>query len=224
MKILYKILSFIVMLLLPFILIMTAIRLMLSPVFVDVEYRLPGFPPDTYGFTMADRLKWAHISVDYLINNQGISFLADQKLDANTPLYNERELSHMSDVKNLIQTTTSIWIAAIIFCIAVYIWAWRNHWLKDIWNGLSWGGWLTLGLIAATLVAVALNFDALFTDFHHLFFKGDTWLFYYSDTLIRLFPLRFWSDAFIFTGALTALGGLIFILVGRNMARKLAVL
>jgi integral membrane protein (TIGR01906 family) len=115
---------------------------------------------------------------------------------------------------------TSAWIAAIIFCLAVYIWAWRSHWLKDLWNGLSWGGWLTLGAIGATLVAVALNFDALFTDFHHLFFTGDTWLFYYSDTLIRLFPLRFWSDAFIFTGALTALDGLIFILVGRKMSRK----
>jgi len=173
---------------------------------------------------MADRLKWAHISIDYLLNNQGISFLADQKLDANTPLYNDRELSHMQDVKTLIQTTSSIWIAAIIFCIAIYIWAWRSKWLKYLWDGLSWGGWLTLGVIGATFVAIALNFDVLFTDFHHLFFQGNSWLFYYSDTLIRLFPLRFWSDAFIFTGVLTAIGALIFILVGRKMARKLAVL
>ncbi|HTX79914.1 MAG TPA: TIGR01906 family membrane protein [Longilinea sp.] len=222
MKTLYKILSFIVMLLLPFILIMTAVRLMLSPVFVDVEYYMPGFPPDTYGFTTTERLKWAHTSVDYLLNNQGISFLADQQLDANTPLYNERELSHMQDVKTLIQTMSSIWIAAIIFGIAICIWAWRSKWLRYVWSGLSWGGWLTLSLIGAALMAVALNFDALFTDFHHLFFTGDTWLFYYSDTLIRLFPLRFWSDAFIFTGALTAIGGLIFILVGRKMTKKLA--
>jgi integral membrane protein (TIGR01906 family) len=128
----------------------------------------------------------------------------------------------MADVKNLIQTMSSAWIAVIIFCIAVYIWAWRGHWLSFIWSGLSWGGWLTLGLIGAALVAVALNFDALFTDFHHLFFQGDSWLFYYSDTLIRLFPLRFWSDAFIFTGVLTALGAVTFILVGRKMAKTLS--
>jgi uncharacterized membrane protein len=41
-----------------------------------------------------------------------------------------------------------------------------------------------------------------------LFFTGDSWLFLYSDTLIRLFPMRFWQDAFLFAGALDVLGGL----------------
>jgi len=40
--------------------------------------------------------------------------------------------------------------------------------------------------------------------------------------LIRLFPLRFWSDAFIFTGVMTAIGAVIFILVGRKMAKNLS--
>ena len=39
-----------------------------------------------------------------------------------------------------------------------------------------------------------------------IFFKGDSWLFYYSDTLIRLFPIRFWQDAFLWA-AILALGG-----------------
>jgi uncharacterized membrane protein len=38
-----------------------------------------------------------------------------------------------------------------------------------------------------------------------MFFEGDTWLFLYSDTLIRLFPERFWLTAFIGIGAGTLL-------------------
>jgi uncharacterized membrane protein len=46
-------------------------------------------------------------------------------------------------------------------------------------------------------VFIGVSFNALFTGFHSIFFEGDSWLFFYSDTLIRLFPLRFWRDVFI---------------------------
>jgi uncharacterized membrane protein len=40
----------------------------------------------------------------------------------------------------------------------------------------------------------------LFVGFHQLFFDPNTWTFLFSDTLIRLFPERFWQVAF---GAVT---------------------
>ena len=64
-----------------------------------------------------------------------------------------------------------------------------------------------MGLIAAILVYLALNFNALFVTFHRIFFEGETWIFKYSDTLIRLFPIRFWRDAFISVGAFSLIGG-----------------
>jgi integral membrane protein (TIGR01906 family) len=66
---------------------------------------------------------------------------------------------------------------------------------------------VVIGLIV--LIGIAINpnvFWGFFTAFHQLFFEGDTWLFLYSDTLIRLFPLRFWQDAFLLA-AVIALGG-----------------
>ena len=62
-----------------------------------------------------------------------------------------------------------------------------------------------MALIAAIIFAVLVVFDWLFVVFHRIFFSGDTWLFLYSDTLIRLFPERFWSDTFLMVGGLTAL-------------------
>jgi len=65
----------------------------------------------------------------------------------------------------------------------------------------------TLTLIAGAGILLNPNiFWNFFAWFHSLFFEGDTWLFEYSDTLIRLFPIRFWQDAVIMM-AVIALGG-----------------
>jgi integral membrane protein (TIGR01906 family) len=59
-----------------------------------------------------------------------------------------------------------------------------------------------MGVLALTLVVA---FSLLFVGFHRIFFEGDSWLFLHSDTLIRLFPERFWRDTFIFVIGLTSL-------------------
>lgn len=66
---------------------------------------------------------------------------------------------------------------------------------------------ITIGVIVVVGIAINPNvFWNFFAWFHSLFFTGDSWLFLFSDTLIRLFPLRFWQDAFLFA-AIIALGG-----------------
>jgi integral membrane protein (TIGR01906 family) len=71
-----------------------------------------------------------------------------------------------------------------------------------------------IGLIVVIGVAMDPNvFWNFFADFHHLFFTGDSWIFEYSDTLIRLYPIRFWEDAFLWA-AVIALGGGIALALG----------
>ena len=216
MRIIRKILMVLVTIILPFFFIMTAVRLLLNPVFLIVEYNLPGFPQDPYGFTKEDRLHYGNLSMQYLLNDADISYLGDLQLPDGTSLYNQRELSHMHDVKVLVQATIKVWIGFGIFLALMGLLSWGAKWLSEYWRAISSGGWLALGIIALVLVMVFLNFNALFTDFHRIFFTGDTWLFYYSDSLIRLFPLPFWQDAFIFMGGFTALGGLLAALLGRR--------
>src|SRR5215216_1514575 len=104
-----SILSWLVTILIPSALIGLAIRVLLSPIFYRIEYNMPYFPPDEYGFTKADRLKWAPYAVNYLINNAEVSYLGDLKFDDGTALYNERELSHMKDVKRVTQGALQVW-------------------------------------------------------------------------------------------------------------------
>jgi integral membrane protein (TIGR01906 family) len=210
-----SILSWIVTILVPLVLLGLAIRVLLTPVFYRFEYNMPYFPPDEYGFTKADRLNWAPYAINYLINNAGISYLGDLKFDDGSPLYNERELRHMQDVKTVTQGALSLWYLSLALLIGLGIWAWLGNWWQYFLLGLKRGGWLMVGLAATigtiVIVGIAINpnvFDEFFVLFHSLFFEGNSWLFYFSDTLIRLFPIRFWEDAFLWAAAIALGGGL----------------
>ncbi|MBA4376489.1 MAG: TIGR01906 family membrane protein [Anaerolinea sp.] len=205
----------------PVFLIMTSIRILINPFYLDYEYNLPSFPADEFGFSTQDRLHWGKLSLEYLTNSAGPEFLGDLLFDDGQPIYDERELSHMLDVKNLVQLMIKIWIPLTVFLLIAGVLAWRTGWLSQFWKAVSRGGWLTLGLIGLILAVVVLNFDALFTGFHLIFFTGDTWLFFSDDTLIRLFPEKLWSDAFIFTGVFTLAGAVICAFTGARLSQKI---
>ncbi|MBK9210122.1 MAG: TIGR01906 family membrane protein [Anaerolineales bacterium] len=220
------VLSYLTSLLVPLALIGTALRILLSPIFINVEYRMPYFPADEFGFTQQDRLQWAPFALEYLVNSADISYLGDLKFDNGTPLYNERELSHMADVKNVVRGALQAWMISLVGLILIAVLAYRQKWMPDYILGLRRGGmWMiglatALGLIAG--VGIVLNPDVFwqfFTLFHQVFFTGDSWLFYYSDTLIRLFPIRFWQDAFLWA-AILALGGGLALAFGIRSAKS----
>jgi integral membrane protein (TIGR01906 family) len=191
------ILSWLVTILMPVILVLLGVRIMLTSAYPNLAYNMPGFPADPYGFSKDDRLKWSQYAIDYLINDAGIEYLGDLKFADGKPLYNDRELSHMLDVKILVQAVLKAFYISLATLIALGLWAWAGKWMEDYRRGVSRGGWLTVGLIVGLGVFAVISFWDFFTAFHEVFFKGDSWLFYYSDTLIRLFPMRFWQDVFM---------------------------
>ena len=75
MKIARNSIQWIISILIFFFILMTSIRILLTPLFLEWEYHKASFPPDTYGFTTEDRLYYARFSVDYLINNEDISYI-----------------------------------------------------------------------------------------------------------------------------------------------------
>jgi integral membrane protein (TIGR01906 family) len=219
-----KILSWIVAIILPVAIVLSVVRLVINPWYLEFEYHTPGFPADPYGFTLEDRLKYGKIAVDYLVNSAGISFLRDlhfppgqqapdtscQFMQDCTQLYNDRELQHMVDVKSVVNGAMKVLLFSLVALIAFGIWAWLGKWMLDYLKGLERGGILVLVLIGFIIVSALTLFEYLFRIFHEIFFKAGTWTFYYSDTLIRLFPERFWQDTFLMVGGLSILIGLLF--------------
>ncbi|MBA4379703.1 MAG: TIGR01906 family membrane protein [Anaerolinea sp.] len=208
MKTLYKILSWFVTLLIPVALVFLGVRLLLTPLYLQIEYRTPGFPADDYGFTHQDRLHWSKIALQYLVNDANIDFLGNLIFSDGSPVYNARELLHMQDVKNVVQPVLGIGYGVWITILGLGLWAQWGNWWQDYRRGLGRGGWLTSGLVTLIAVLAGISFWQFFTYFHTLFFEGDSWLFFYSDTLIRLFPMRFWQDTFIWVGLIALIGGL----------------
>ncbi len=213
---------------LPLILVMLNARALMTDTFLRVEYSLPNFPVDTEvpiggtAMTQAERYEYAQLALDYLLNDAGIAFLGDQTFPGGQPLYNSRELSHMLDVKIVTQDLMIFgysWIGLVV--AAALVLGWNKTTRSALYRALLSGGIVTVVIILAGLVAVATSFNWLFTEFHNLFFAEGTWVFLYTDTLIRLFPIVFWTHAFalIFIGALleaAILGGLSWWLLRRG--------
>ncbi|MBL6966001.1 MAG: TIGR01906 family membrane protein [Anaerolineales bacterium] len=207
MNFIKKLSQWVVIILVPVILVLGAVRLLLTPLFVQIEYRMPNFPEDRYGFTQQDRLHWSKFALEYLLNGAGIEYLGDSVFEDGTPLYNERELQHMLDVQVVVEAAMRVLYFSLGFVLLAGVWAQRGDWWWQYRQSIARGGWLTAAILVALIVGILLSFDALFVAFHKIFFEGDTWIFLYSDTLIRLFPVRFWQDAFITVGGLALLGG-----------------
>jgi integral membrane protein (TIGR01906 family) len=219
-SLLRNILGWIVTVLTPLLILMLSIRILITPIFAQVEYRMPGFPDDSYGFTLEDRLRWSTPSIEYLVNNEGIDYLAGLKFEDDTPIYNDNELSHMEDVKGVVTGMRIALAASMIILLAIVIIGVRKGWRRELLSAIRRGGWGVVGLIIAILLFVAISFDELFTWFHELFFQQGNWQFYTSDTLIRLFPMRFWQDAFIYVGVLSLIFGVLLIVFNRSRKLK----
>lgn len=180
---------------LPLVFLAANLRLVSGHWFVNWEYRRAGFPPDPYGLSTEERIRLAQVCQDYLASNADISLLADLRLPNGEPAFNERELRHMADVQAVYQGLTIagivgavIWIGASITLLVTG----RSGSL--IPAALLNGALFTLGLLAAVGAFMVISWNQFFTTFHRLFFEGSTWIFPPSDTLIRLFPIRFWID------------------------------
>lgn len=227
-----KILQGILMISVPVLLVIGSVRLVMNPTFLQIEYTRPGFPEDRYGFSTEDRLQYGPYGVLYLLNDENIDYLADLSLPADVcylppagkqscSMFNERELGHMEDVKAVTQSIFSaanlIGVMALL-SVAVLAYGKKQRFLQ---SALMRGSLLTLSLIVATIAVTIAAWDVFFNNFHAVFFEDGTWRFFYSDTLIRLYPEQFWFDASLLVGVVTTMGAGMLLGVTRFLNHRL---
>jgi integral membrane protein (TIGR01906 family) len=174
----------------------------MSPAFLRYEYEKADFPPSP-GFTDEERLMVAEKAVTYLRSDAGIEILGDLEGEEG-PLFREKELVHMVDVKVLTRQAFLVHgLLGLVIAFSLGVLLVIRDTQTRISTSLLQGSLLTIALLAALVALIYLNFDWFFTHFHLTFFEGDSWIFELSDTLIRLFPTRFWFDAASLWGFLT---------------------
>jgi integral membrane protein (TIGR01906 family) len=209
-----RFLQSLIIVLLPVLLVIGSVRLLNTDEYLTFEYGKASFPADPFGFERTQRLDYASVNFRYVRENQPIDALAGLRL-GDQPIYNARELKHMQDVQETYQMTMRIWHFALgITLLAGLALAWELETSPALFAALRLGGLLTAGLIAVTGVLALIAWRFWFVGFHQVFFTAGTWTFNFSDTLIRLFPEKFWFDAALTISGLSLAGGLSLALIG----------
>ena len=205
---------------LPFIILMGGVRLIMTPKFAEFEYDRPGFPLDPYGMETRDRKQWSGYAIRYLVNSEPIDYLSNLQTFQGDKIFTAAELSHMQDVKRVVQGALLAWYAVIGLSAAALIWFMVMGQWGAFRKVIAAGGWVTSALIVGLLVFLLVSFETLFDRFHRIFFADGTWLFDPSSTLIRLFPFVFWRDAFALVMVFSLLIGVLMILITRKRKPK----
>ena len=154
--------------------------------------------------------------VEYLSSNDR-SALLDVRVTVggqSQPLFNEREVGHMLDVKRLFQFFFRVhelaFVYIAVYVTAIYLWT-RERAMRRLAQQALVGGIVTAVALAVSAVEVLVGFDQLFTAFHLLSFANDLWqLNPATDRLVQMFPQGFWFEVSLAVGVLTIVeGGLV---------------
>lgn len=128
-------------------------------------------------------------------------------------LFNQRELLHLKDVKEIIKLFYLVqWItlAYIIIFIASGFVIQKRAFIIRISKGLLLGAVSTLALFAFMGIWALIDFDSIFLAFHHISFSNDLWILDPSrDYLIMMFPEEFFMDAALLLVGFTVLEAII---------------
>jgi integral membrane protein (TIGR01906 family) len=122
------------------------------------------------------------------------------------PGFDVSAVSHLADVRRVITAAQyATWVLAILLGIWLGVALARGH-QRHVGHALLAGAVWCAALIFLAALAGTLNFDALFTAFHGLFFAAGTWMFASDSLLIQTFPEQFWATAAALWAGLILLG------------------
>ena len=137
-----------------------------------------------------------YLSVETTINNQ-MKFL-----------FNQREIHHMKDVKDLINLidTIGLIIGCIFIIFSLILVFYDHHWKETLLRLILLSGLLSVFLVVLISITFLVFFDYFFVLFHEISFSNDLWILNpKTDYLIMLFPENFFRDATYAIGFLSVI-------------------
>jgi integral membrane protein (TIGR01906 family) len=139
-------------------------------------------------------------------------------LGAERDLFNDREVAHMKDVKQLVRGVYVLALASAVYLAAMVVIGFalhRGRFVAGLAKRLAWGGGLTLVLLIVFGLVALVGFDSVFLKFHQWSFANDFWrLDPRTDYLVRIFPQDFWFDATLWVAVRAIFGALILTVAG----------
>ena len=112
------------------------------------------------------------------------------------PFFNERELAHMVDVRNLVRGCAVFCVVCLGLVCAAFGCALKRQSLAAMRVCVLLSLTVSFAVFLILCALTALNFNSAFNLFHKIFFNNDLWLLNpQTDLLIALMPLEFFIGA-----------------------------
>ena len=212
MRIFHIILQALFIVCVPVFLITTNVRLVLNSGML-YDYGFNKYKIEKYTGIEYEQLQIAGQQIrDYFNNDEDkikISISVHGSMVSN--LFNEKEILHMYDVKQLVKMVYSIQlysaISIIIACLLLFVDSSRK-WKQTMPRYFMKGGWLTFSVVLFVALLAVVGFDRLFLYFHLVSFSNDLWILDpRHDYLIAMFPQGFFFDSTVAIAILTLLEG-----------------
>ena len=132
---------------------------------------------------------------------------------ADRAVFNQREIGHMEDVRDIVRLVGRIQIASLALIAALTL----SRLVGRGRSAFAWiasralaGALLTVGAVGALGALALADFRSLFLQFHLLSFDNALWQLDPSrDNLIRFFPFAFWFDATVTVAVRSVLSALL---------------
>jgi len=138
------------------------------------------------------------------VADQMVTYFNSEEELLDIDIFNQRELTHLKDVKGLIQLAYRLQWASLAYIVAYVV---INFVLRRgaFWRGLArrliWGSGATIALLAVLGLWAVTDFDSLFLLFHLVSFSNELWQLSPGDRLLLMFPQGFFNDAALFIAA-----------------------
>jgi integral membrane protein (TIGR01906 family) len=151
----------------------------------------------TTGLTKDDYIGISRGILGYLNDNTDSIYNSAKIFGSDRYLFNQKELTHMVDVKTLFQRGFLIRNLSVISLLtilaALFLTGGRSR--KRVGKALFNGSVALIVFCMLTLIAINSDFYNYFTLFHEMLFTNDLWLLNpETDLLINMYPLGFFQD------------------------------
>ena len=147
--------------------------------------------------------------IDYFGNDEEFLDLRVDFEGREIELFNQREITHMADVKDVMNVMfNAVWVtgAMVVIVVAVGFYLLGRGFLPMLRSGIMWSTIAGLTVAALFGLATLIDFNTTFRLFHEVVFRNDFWKLSPSQSLLlRLFPQGFWFAATLILVVVTAI-------------------
>ncbi len=191
----------------PLFLIVFSVRVVVNaPLLYEYGFEVYGIPQRT-GIAMDQLLDAAAQTRDYFnAENEDPLHVVVQRGGAPFELYNQREITHMADVKELlgrVRFVENAIFTMLLLLLGIGLWVRRLFFVPRVLSTVFQGSGLTVGLVVLAGLGTLVGFEQLFLQFHLLSFSNDFWMLDpRRDFLIMMYPFEFFRDATVIIAVL----------------------